>query len=358
VYHFESRCPSLSQTPAFRGLPLQILVQSEAFKGSELGGSYFLIDNHLSSSLIASTPRHRPYLQRFLNGKDLLQRVERLGSRTVIYLADLTLDQARTTAPELVEILAKRRPSSHRTDWWRFRRPTPDLYRAIAGLREVIVCAETGDRWAIDRCPTSQVFSKSTIVFATSSDAVFAVIQSSFHEVWRLLFGPTLKRDARYSISDCFDTFPFPRTVEGNALLSQAGQEYYLLRRELMLGLGVGLTSIYNRFHAVEDASEAVMKLRELHCVMDRTVAAAYDWGDLDLGHGFHETRQGIGFTISDQARREVLRRLLKLNHERYTEEVRQGLHKKKKRRAPIEDDNDVDWEEEKDNLFAGQEDG
>jgi putative transposase len=29
VYHFQSRCPSLSQTPAFRGLRLQILVQSE-----------------------------------------------------------------------------------------------------------------------------------------------------------------------------------------------------------------------------------------------------------------------------------------------------------------------------------------
>ena len=34
--------------------------------------------------------------------------------------------------------------------------------------------------------------------------------------------------------------------------------------------------------------------------------------------------------TISEPARREVLARLLKLNHERYAEEVRQGLHEKK----------------------------
>ena len=35
-------------------------------------------------------------------------------------------------------------------------------------------------------------------------------------------------------------------------------------------------------------------------------------------------------YTISEPARREVLSRLLKLNHERYEEEVKAGLHEKK----------------------------
>ena len=42
---------------------------------------------------------------------------------------------------------------------------------------------------------------------------------------------------------------------------------------------------------------------------------------DLKLGNGFHETAQGIRFTVSESARREVLSRLLRLNHERYEEE-------------------------------------
>ena len=33
---------------------------------------------------------------------------------------------------------------------------------------------------------------------------------------------------------------------------------------------------------------------------MDRAVAAAYGWSDLDLSHGFHETKQGVRYTISD----------------------------------------------------------
>jgi hypothetical protein len=37
-----------------------------------------------------------------------------------------------------------------------------------------------------------------------------------------------------------------------------------------------------------------------------------------------------VCYTVSEAARREVLTRLLQLNHERYAEEVRQGLHEKK----------------------------
>ena len=59
-------------------------------------------------------------------------------------------------------------------------------------------------------------------------------------------------------------------------------------------------------------------------------MSAAYGWTDLDFGHGFYETKQGVRFTISEPARREVLQRLLKLNHERYAEEEKQGLHGKK----------------------------
>jgi len=38
---------------------------------------------------------------------------------------------------------------------------------------------------------------------------------------------------------------------------------------------------------------------------------------------------QGVRFTIDQDVRWEVLDRLLELNHERYEEEVRQGLHGK-----------------------------
>jgi hypothetical protein len=40
-------------------------------------------------------------------------------------------------------------------------------------------------------------------------------------------------------------------------------------------------------------------------------------WRKIDLGYGFHETRQGMRFTISPQARDDALDKLLVLNHYR-----------------------------------------
>ena len=97
-----------------------------------------------------------------------------------------------------------------------------------------------------------------------------------------------------------------------------------------MLDRQEGLTATYNRFHDPQETAADIARLRQLHVEMDNAVAAAYGWQELDLGHGFHETAQGVRYTISEAARREVLTRLLKLNHERYAEEVRLGLHEKK----------------------------
>jgi hypothetical protein len=98
----------------------------------------------------------------------------------------------------------------------------------------------------------------------------------------------------------------------------------------LMYALNQGLTDIYNRFHDQADTSQGLESFRVLQAEMDSAVAASYGWEDINLGHGFHETNQGIRFTISESARREVLDRLLALNHQRHAEEVALGLHEKK----------------------------
>lgn len=100
-----------------------------------------------------------------------------------------------------------------------------------------------------------------------------------------------------------------------------------------MLSRQEGLTKTYNRFHYPGETAVDIQRLRELHVEMDTAVAAAYGWDELELGHDFHETQQGIRYTISESARRGVLGRLLELNHQRYEEEVNAGLHKKKGKR-------------------------
>lgn len=134
-----------------------------------------------------------------------------------------------------------------------------------------------------------------------------------------LTYGTTLETRPMYTPSDCFDTFPFPKSL-GN--LNAVGDIYYQRRQAIMQSRQEGLTKTYNRFHNPQETATDIAELRRLHVEMDNAVAAAYGWQDLNLVHGFHATKQGIRFTISEAARREVLDRLLALNHQRHAEEV------------------------------------
>ena len=133
---------------------------------------------------------------------------------------------------------------------------------------------------------------------------------------------PTIRRQT------CISNLPFPLDTTP---LEAIGETYHETRRQIMLARWEGLTKTYNHFHDPDITAADIQELRDLHVEMDRQVAAAYDWDDLALEHGYHETAQGLRFTISEAARREVLTRLLKLNHERFAEECRQGLHTTKK---------------------------
>ena len=183
--------------------------------------------------------------------------------------------------------------------------------------------------------PTGFVPSHAVFVFAFEDYGHFAVLQSCFHEMWTVENGSSLETRLRYTPMSCFETFLFPSST---ALIEDAGSRYYEHRARVMLNWQEGLTKTYNRFHNSDEKSADIQKLRELHVEMDNAVAAAYGWTDLNLDHGFHETKQGVRFTLSEAARREVLQRLLKLNHERYAEEEKQGLRSKKgaaKKAAP-----------------------
>ena len=121
-----------------------------------------------------------------------------------------------------------------------------------------------------------------------------------------------------YSPKRCASTFPIPSRVVS---LEDVALKYIDLRESVANLDGVTLTGLYNLFHDSDIMSHEIINFRNLHAELDQAIAAAYGWQDLDLGHGFHETKQGIRYTISEAARREVLDRLLAWNHQRHAEE-------------------------------------
>jgi hypothetical protein len=175
------------------------------------------------------------------------------------------------------------------------------------------------------------VFDQALVIVATESFGTFAVLNSTLHSIWALEFLTSLGTMPYYIPTKAFLPYPFPNVDEA---LQAPGETYHEHRRQIMLARQEGLTTTYNRFHNADERAADIARLRELHVAMDQAVAAAYGWDDLALSHGSHETAQGLRFTIDEHARREILGRLLELNHQRYAEEVAMGLHEARTTKA------------------------
>lgn len=349
----------------------------KSFVGSYVLGLGFVISPEKAAELIKNNPVNRACLFPYLNADDLNSRPDQSPSRWVINFYDWplsrTADGVWMTAdercrklwlrdgvvpadypysvaadyPDLLKIIEEKvKPERTRKGddgdyqlryplylrWWIYADKRPDLYSTIDGMSRVLVRGITTKHHSFAFESTDIVFDQSVPVYAFDSFADFALLQSSVHAAWWVFTGSTIGSSPRYTPSDCFETFPFPNETLG---LTKNGELYDECRKRVALALNEGLTKIYNRFHDPAESSHEITELRHLHVEMDKAVSLAYGWQDLDLGHGFHETKQGIRFTISEAARREVLDRLLELNHQRYAEEVAAGLHEKKTAKAP-----------------------
>ncbi|MCA9044867.1 MAG: hypothetical protein KDA69_11140, partial [Planctomycetaceae bacterium] len=325
------------------GAPNRLVAnQGKSFQGSIVLGMGFVLDPDEAHKLIERDERNKDVLFPYLNGDDLNSRPDQSPSRYVINFFDWPIEKAmeypdcfriveervkpeRTRKKEGSDEFALRKPLPQK--WWIYADKRPELYRTISEMGRVFAGVLHTKYWSVAVYSPGIVFSHALVVFAVTDHADFAVLESSLHEAWAREYSGSLETRLRYTPTDCFGTFPFP--VTQTPTVRQVGLRFLELRKQVLEARQRGLTDTYNRFHDPDETSADIQKLRDLHVEMDQAVAAAYGWTDLNLDHGFHETKQGVRFTISGSARREVLQRLLKLNHERHAEEVKQELHGK-----------------------------
>lgn len=310
----------------------------KSFIGSYVLGIGFVLESDNAQALIAKNPQNKDVLFPYLNGEDLNSRFDQSPSRWVINFHNWELEQAEQYIDCMKIVREKVKPERDKNNrkvrrerWWQFAERAPALYSTISGMERVLVIAIVTTYLAPVFRPTNEVYSHRCCVFPFDQWWSYTLIQSNFHEAWARHYSSSLKTWLNYSPSDCFETFPFPPTTES---LDDIGERYYAHRQSIMLARQEGLTKTYNRFHDQRERAADIVQLRALHKEMDEAVAHAYGWDDLALEHGFHETKHGMRYTISETARREVLDRLLLLNHQRHEEEVKAGLFDVKKGKA------------------------
>ena len=315
--------------------------QAISFTGTKVYGNGFVLSIEEGKELLHANERNRRVVKPYLVGRELNDTTCSPG-RYIIDFTGMTREEAESFPEPWAVVEARVRverqsapEKAMREHFWQFQRPRKELYALLKERGNAWLIAATSDTVAFVAVEYSQdnpvIFSHAVNVLALDGYGQFAVVQSSVHLSWARRYGSSMKGDMRYTTTDCLENYPFPSPCRS---LPRIGEQYYCLRQRLAQERGIGLTELYQLMHLESEVADDIIALRRHHSEMDRAVAAAYGWTALDLGHGFHLTKQGVRYTISEAARREILSRLLKLNHERYDEEVKQGLHEKKPKRA------------------------
>jgi hypothetical protein len=323
---------TLEPASRVQGQPYRLAASGKrSFIGSFVNGIGFVLEPDEATELLERDQQNAQVVFPYLNGEDLNSRPDCSPSRWVINFFDWPLERAEGY-PDCLAIVRRRvKPvrdkvnrAAHRKYWWQYGDKRPLLYSTIRGLDRVLVIARVSKPVQPVFISTGVICSEATVVFSYDDDAHFGLLTSAFHYWWAIARASTLETRIRYTPSDCFETFPQPELTDA---VRQAGASLDAYRRQLMLDRWEGLTVICNGVHNPKEEASDLAGLRRLHVVLDHAVAAAYGWQDLVLDHDFWETRQGIRFTVSPDVRVELLDRLLELNHARYAEEVRSGLH-------------------------------
>jgi hypothetical protein len=309
-------------------------------------GKGFVLSPEEAAALIVKDQRNKDVLFPYLNGDDLNNDPEQKPSRWVINFFDWSEEKARTY-PDCFEILENRvKPERQRwkldedgneiigeyalrkplpEKWWVYGEKRPGLYKTISQLDQVMAINRHAKYLLISIMPKGIVYSEATVILAIDSYVNYSILSSSIHDVWAWKNSSTMgAATLRYSTSKSFETLPFPENILSKNALMQ-GVKLRELRLKIMNRFNLGLTDVYNFLHSPklieDDLKVEILSLRTCHCVIDELVLELYDWGDIKLKHDFYELEHlpesdRVRFTIHPTARKELLKRLLQLNHD------------------------------------------
>ena len=330
------------------------------FQGTILLGEGFKVSATTASAWISGDEKYNQILFPFIGGNEVNKDPRYTPSCWVINFWDWQEQQSKNfplayeqVKREVLPDRLKQKNEAAKIRWWIHYKFGFDLYHKIGHgqlynnhpvdsdmaarpLQRVMVISTGVTKYpAFTFLPSSYVFSNKLCVLADERYCIFAVLSSDVHGVWAWAQKTSLGGDLHslvYAHGNIFETFPFPSELleGGDDKLEDLGRRFFHARQSFMETSEKGLTKFYNDFHNPAKNDDALKELRRLQEEINKAVCRQYGWCDLDLACGSHEVGylpegKNTRFTITEEARLEVLRRLSKSNKTRFEEQERSG---------------------------------
>lgn len=323
-----------------------------AYQGSIVLGMGFVLNDDEVSKIISSDPKSKDVIFPYLDGDDISSSPAQHASRSVISFWDWPQEKAQSyfAAFDRVEKLVKpnrenNKRKERREKWWLFAERATALYHSIgrgehfinhpswwnpkaARPEKVIASARVSKYFIPFFVSNDSVFHEKAVVFTRCDDSFWAYLFSNLVEAWVRSRSSTLGYGINFSPSDAIETLPIPsRLSEG---LNEIAASSLLLFGQIFAARNIGLTETMNLFHDPNSNLTEIERLRTLRAEADREVLTCYGWDDFRLAHDFYEVpylpeNDRVRYTISEEARAELLQRLSDLNKRRREEET-EGL--------------------------------
>jgi hypothetical protein len=323
----ESISSLLTSTTQNLTRPNKLIRRKLAFKGSDFLGDGFLISTAEAEDLLKKSPIESEVLKPFLNAQDLNTVPSRIGPRWIVDMRERSENDARkfklcwriieeNVKPERLKKDAAKYPKMVE-QWWQHWNSRPELYEKLASVEIVIAIPIVSKYQVAAIVGTSQVFGAALVVCPVDSYGFFAILSSWMHRSWAEWWGSKMRNDFRYSISDCFDSFPL---CAASVSLENLGRDLDLLQRKIADNRNIGLTKIYGFVNSENSQDADIIQLRELHEKIDREVARAFGF-DIEIGEYELAEFQGLlQWGPPSSQRIEILQLLLAENQRQHDE--------------------------------------
>jgi len=356
----------------------------KSFEGSKPDGKGFVLSHQEAKTLLKEDKNNEDVVFDYLIGDDINSNWDLSPSRSIINFFDWPEVNCRKYTSPFAIVESHVKPyretvkrKAMKKWWWHYGEKRPGLYNEISELDRVLVISTVTKHINFVFKNTGIVFSNRLCVIAQDDYFTLMILQSSIHFAWITKY--STKRDTRfiYNTTNVLKNFPIPSYLENSMInkLSSFSVIFNDFRLLLLDRMKLGLTQTYNQFHkkdlirevealspkefqkkygketwnlynhlevkkagniSYEEAVPLIYKLRELHKEMDEAVLEAYGWHKdterwgkaINLRHDFYEVdylpeNDRVRYTIHPEARKEVLKRLLLLNHEMHEAEER-----------------------------------